>query len=151
MFSSRHTPCRQEASDRHERWHQENIRSAAEMPGVIDVVVALMEAQRYPPKDLFGVRLVLEEAVVNGVKHGNGNDPLKQVHVRYRVTPDQVEVEVEDEGPGFDPAKVPDPRADENLEKPSGRGLLLMRHYLTSVTYNARGNCVTLCKRRTGA
>ena len=57
-------------------------------------------------------------------------------------------VEVEDEGEGFDRSSVPDPLAPENLERSSGRGLLLMRHYLTWMGYNARGNCVRLCKCR---
>jgi serine/threonine-protein kinase RsbW len=52
------------------------------------------------------------------------------------------------QGDGFDPDAVPDPLAPENLEKPSGRGLLLMRHYLTSVDFNEKGNHVTLCRCR---
>jgi serine/threonine-protein kinase RsbW len=58
-------------------------------------------------------------------------------------------VEVEDEGPGFDPGQVPDPTAPENWDKPSGRGLLLMRHFTTWMRYHGRGNRVTLCKHRT--
>ena len=54
----------------------------------------------------------------------------------------------EDEGPGFDPHQVPDPLAPENLEKSSGRGLLLMRTYMTWIRYNECGNQVTLCKQR---
>jgi serine/threonine-protein kinase RsbW len=70
------------------------------------------------------------------------------VQVRCHLTPESVLVEVEDEGDGFNPESVPDPRDPENLERPSGRGLLLMRHYLTEVRYHGRGNRVTLCKRR---
>jgi len=58
--------------------------------------------------------------------------------------------QVEDRGAGFDPALVPDPLAPENLLKPGGRGLLLMRHYLTGVCHNERGNCVCLCRHRPG-
>jgi serine/threonine-protein kinase RsbW len=54
----------------------------------------------------------------------------------------------EDEGEGFDPEAVPDPLASETLEKPSGRGLLLMRHCLTAVDFNGKGNRVTLCRCR---
>ncbi|HOF18390.1 MAG TPA: ATP-binding protein [Phycisphaerae bacterium] len=54
-----------------------------------------------------------------------------------------------DEGTGFDPTRVPDPTADENLEKPSGRGLMLMRAYMDEVRYNDRGNQVFLMKRNT--
>jgi serine/threonine-protein kinase RsbW len=96
------------------------------------------------------VRLGLEEALVNAVRHGNRGDPRKRVRVRYRVAPQEVWAEVEDEGPGFDPGAVPDPTGPERLERPGGRGLLLMRHYLSSVSYNERGNAVTLRKRRGG-
>jgi anti-sigma regulatory factor (Ser/Thr protein kinase) len=57
---------------------------------------------------------------------------------------------VEDEGPGFDPALVPDPLGPENLERPSGRGLLIMRTYLSGVCHNERGNTICLCKHRRG-
>jgi serine/threonine-protein kinase RsbW len=67
--------------------------------------------------------------------------------VRYAVGPEEVLGEVEDEGPGFDPERVPDATAPENLEKSSGRGLLLMRRFTTWLRYHGRGNRVTLCKR----
>ena len=60
-------------------------------------------------------------------------------------------IEVEDEGRGFDPSHVPDPTLPENLERPNGRGLLLMRRSMTWVRYTGRGNRVTLCKRRSSA
>jgi serine/threonine-protein kinase RsbW len=100
----------------------------------------------FPDKDVFGVRLALEEALVNSVKHGHRNDPTRRVSLRYKVVPDCALVEVEDEGPGFDPRQVPDPTDPDNLERPSGRGLLLMRAYTSWVRHNDRGNCVTLCK-----
>ena len=101
--------------------------------------------------DVRALAAALQEAVENAVWHGHGGDPGREVRVRYRVTAEHVLVEVEDQGPGFDPAAVPDPRADENLEKLTGRGLLLMRHHLSWLCYNERGNAVTLCKRRTAA
>ena len=92
----------------------------------------------------------LEEALVNALRHGNKADPTRQVRVRYRVTAAGVWAEVEDEGPGFSPDAVPDPTSPERLEQPGGRGLALMRYYLSSVEYNDRGNVVTLCKWRSG-
>jgi serine/threonine-protein kinase RsbW len=71
------------------------------------------------------------------------------VRVRYQVNAEQFLVEIEDEGPGFDPEGVADPLAPENLERPGGRGVFLMRHYMTWVSFNERGNCVTMCRRRT--
>ena len=125
-----------------------NIHIMADLPMVLGPVAEAMTRLGYPKKDVFGVQLALEEALVNAVKHGNQGDPGKQVRVRYRVTAEQVLVEVEDEGTGFDPTAVADPTSPEGLDRPSGRGLLLMRHYLSSVVFNERGNAVTLCQRR---
>jgi len=102
-------------------------------------------------KSIFGIRLALEEALVNAIKHGNDRNPDKKIHLRYRVSTQEVHIEVEDEGAGFDPDSIPDPTLPENLEKPSGRGLMLMHAYMTRVDFNARGNCVTLVKRRDSA
>jgi serine/threonine-protein kinase RsbW len=126
------------------------LRSPPELVPVLHVVVAAMAAQGYPARDIFGMRLALEEALANALKHGHGYDPARVVRVRCRVTAEQALAEVEDEGPGFDPGLVPDPLADANLGLPSGRGLLLMRHYLSWVQFSQRGNRVTLCRRRSG-
>ncbi len=125
------------------------IRSVSDLPGVLDPVAAAMAREGYTPRQVLGVQLALEEALVNALEHGHRGDPTKQARVRYRVTPDHVLAEVEDEGPGFDPASVPDPRTPEGLRRPYGRGLLLMRHFLTEVRYNGRGNAVTLRLCRT--
>ena len=127
------------------------VRSAADLPPVLDGLAGRMEALGYPERDRFGMRLALEEALVNALKHGHNNDPAKEVRLRCRVSAERVVAEVEDQGPGFDPAAVPDPLAPHNLAKPSGRGLLLMRHYLSWLHHNPRGNVATLCKRRSPA
>jgi serine/threonine-protein kinase RsbW len=129
-------------------WQQHDVRSPSEVGAVINAVLGPMEAAGYSSKDVFGMRLVLEEAVVNGLKHGNQFDPVKRVRVRCQVNAERAVVEVEDEGPGFDPREVPDPLDPENLERPCGRGLLLMRSYTTWMRFNERGNCVTVCKER---
>jgi serine/threonine-protein kinase RsbW len=102
----------------------------------------------YPETDCRSMRVALQEAVANAVKHGNHGDPSRQVRIRVRLEPEQVLAEVEDEGEGFDPGRVADPRAAENLERPGGRGLLMMRHYTDWVRHNEKGNRVTLCRRR---
>jgi serine/threonine-protein kinase RsbW len=96
--------------------------------------------------DLFSIKLALEEALVNAIKHGNQYDRSKQVEIAYRISADRFEIVITDEGHGFDPADVPDPTAVENLERPCGRGLMLMRHYMTEVAYNERGNSVIMAK-----
>ena len=125
-----------------------SLRRAAEVVPFLDGLVAALAGLGYPSRDCAAVRLALEEAVVNGLRHGNGGDPTKRVRVRCLLWPDALLAEVEDEGPGFDPGRVPDPTLPENLDRPGGRGLLLMRHYMTWVRFSGRGNCVTLCKDR---
>jgi serine/threonine-protein kinase RsbW len=111
-------------------------------------IVGRLEELEFPPRDVFGVRLALEEALVNAIKHGNGMDPDKNVKIMWRIDPVSVGVEIEDEGPGFIPAEVPDPTAEENLERPCGRGIMLMKSFMSRVEYNERGNRVILEKRR---
>ena len=94
--------------------------------------------------------MALEEALVNAIKHGNQLDRAKSVRVNYHVSPDRFDVQITDEGPGFDPVDVPDPTAPENIERPCGRGLLLMRHYMTEVAYHDRGRTVRMAKVRNG-
>ena len=102
----------------------------------------------YPEASTFAVRLALEEAVVNGFKHGNAGEPDSTVNLSWSVDPRRVQIEVEDQGRGFEPKEVPDPRAPENLERPSGRGIMLMRAYMSSVEYNEAGNKVTMLYER---
>jgi serine/threonine-protein kinase RsbW len=129
-------------------WRRASLSQPGEVVPAVEAVVAAMAAEGYSERGLFAMRLAQEEAVVNGVKHGNRGDPARRVTVRYRVGPVEALVEVEDEGPGFDHGRVPDPTAPENLERPCGRGLLLMRSYMDWVRHNGCGNCVTLCKYR---
>jgi len=110
----------------------------------------LREFQRasYDAPCCFAIRLALEEALANALRHGNGEDPEKSIIVRYDVDEDRVLIEVEDEGDGFDPDAVPDPTEDENIEIPAGRGIMLMRAYMTSVSFNTAGNRVVMQYRR---
>ena len=124
------------------------VRCAADLPLVLDALADRMEALGYPKRDCFGMRLALEEALVNALKHGHGHDPAKAARVRLCVTAAQALAGVEDQGPGFDPGAVADALRPENVERACGRGLLLMRHYTTWVRFNDRGNRVTLCKCR---
>jgi serine/threonine-protein kinase RsbW len=124
------------------------IRSTAELGETLDRVNEALVQEGFSRRDQFGVRLALEEAIVNAVKHGNGQDPTKQVRFWWAVFPNGLAAVVEDEGPGFDVRQLADCRDDENLERPSGRGLLLMRSYMTWVRFNHRGNCVAMGKNR---
>jgi serine/threonine-protein kinase RsbW len=99
-------------------------------------------------RDLFGVELTLEESLSNAIRHGNRLDESKLVQVECKVSPERFWLRVEDEGAGFRPKAVPDCTADENLECPGGRGLALIRAYMTHVEHNQRGNRVTMEKIR---
>jgi serine/threonine-protein kinase RsbW len=129
-------------------WCSDRLNTTREIERVLETVVAAMHNQAYPPRDVFSMRLAMEEAIVNAIRHGHGYDPSKRVSVRYLVNLERVLVEVTDQGRGFDPHQVPDPLAEENLERSSGRGLLLMRAYLSWLRYNRSGNSVVLCKCR---
>jgi len=108
-------------------------------------MLARLEELGYSKEALHGIRLSLEEALINAIKHGNQMSKAKQVHVRYRISKHAFDIEIRDEGPGFDPDDVPDPTAPENLERPCGRGLLLMRHYMTECDFIPPGN---VCRMR---
>jgi serine/threonine-protein kinase RsbW len=114
-------------------------------------IIKLLEEHQYPERDLFGVRLALEEALVNAIKHGNQMDASKSVRVSCRVNTGCIRIEIEDQGEGFVPEEVPDPTEDENLERPCGRGIMLMRAFMTTVVFTDRGNCVILEKNREDA
>jgi len=132
-----------------EGWREEIIHATREIKPLCDEVASRLTAAAYSGRDIFAVRLALEEAVVNAIKHGHREDPGKTVHVSYQVTSEQILINVEDEGPGFDPRQIADPLSPENFDRSTGRGLLLMRHYMTWVKFNERGNRVSLSKCRT--
>jgi serine/threonine-protein kinase RsbW len=122
----------------------------AEARRIQDEIERALKHHRFEEKDIFSIKLALEEALVNAIKHGNQFDRNKNVHITYRVDFERFEIHIVDEGNGFDPEDVPDPLDIENLERPCGRGLLLMRHYMTEVTYHPPGNRVSMSKLRNG-
>lgn len=107
-------------------------------------ILGAVEARQYDKASCFAIRLALEEAITNAFKHGNKGDESKKVHVDCRVDDDTVSIEIQDEGEGFDPDSVPDPTESENVEIPSGRGLTLMRAFMTEVRIHPPGNKVSM-------
>lgn len=103
-------------------------------------VADALGARGYPEGSMFAVRLAIEEAVVNAFRHGNLSDPKKVVFFRATIDDARAEFEVEDQGPGFDPRLIPDPTDEDNLEIPSGRGVMLIKAYMTEVEYVKPGN-----------
>jgi len=93
-------------------------------------------------REMHLARLVLEELISDAIKHGNRLDPAKIVTITCEVTHEKVEVTCRDEGEGFDPDALPDPIAQENLEKPNGRGVFLARAFSEELIYSDNGRCV---------
>ena len=92
----------------------------------------------------FNFRVGLTEALSNAMLYGNSRDPSKRVLVEVALQAGRLQARVTDQGVGFDPSIVPDPTSPENLSKPCGRGLFLMRQLLDEVSFNDQGNQVTL-------
>ena len=97
----------------------------------------------------FAIRLALEEAVTNAHRHGHQNDPDRPISVSARVEDDELILDISDTGAGFDPSLVPDPRSAEGLERPSGRGLLLIRAFMHQVEHFDGGRCIRMTRRLT--
>ena len=115
---------------------------------IIDTLLARLEAERWNSQEVFGVHMAVEEALVNAITHGNKRDPSKSVHVRVQSSPEQLRVEIVDEGQGFDPSQVTDPTNPDRLNMPHGRGLMLMHSFMTHVEYKGRGNELVMEKVR---
>ncbi len=97
-------------------------------------------------RDVFCVRLALEEALTNAIRHGNKMDVTKKVFVRSTIQDMTVRIEIQDEGDGFTPESLPDPTAQENLGRPGGRGVLLIRSFMDEASYNDVGNCIVMSR-----
>jgi serine/threonine-protein kinase RsbW len=115
---------------------------------LLDDVVQQLELLHWSRRDIFGVYLAVEEALANAICHGNGRDETKHIQFSCRLSPRKVRIEVTDEGSGFDPAHVPDPTAPDRLGCPGGRGVLLMRAFMSRVEFCDGGSHVVLEKDR---
>jgi serine/threonine-protein kinase RsbW len=159
--SNRRRPSAKNASPN--RRDRATKRPARKLPGSMQFVIPsdfaegrvvqktildAVERRGFDSDSVFAVKLALEEAMINAIKHGNKLDPGKKVHIEAIVSDREVRIIIEDEGPGFDRQTVPDPTAEENLTKCSGRGLLLMETYMTAVEYSNKGRKVCMVKHR---
>lgn len=112
-------------------------------------ILSELKRHGYSEDTVFAVKLALDEALANAVKHGNQHDPGKPITVRYSITEERVAVVVRDEGAGFTPEGVPDCTCSERLLVPSGRGIMLMRAYMDEICYRDEGREVYFAKSRT--
>ena len=111
---------------------------------VVEEVLQVLEDLKWPRHQVFRIHLAMGEAMANAIKHGNQADPGKQVHVQSKISESLLRIQIADEGPGFDPATLPDPTAPENLEATTGRGIMVMRNYMDRVEFSEKGNLVLL-------
>lgn len=96
--------------------------------------------------DIYGnIMIAVTESVNNAIKHGNKNDKGKNVSLSLHLNDEVIRFIIEDEGQGFDYMNLPDPTAPENIDKPGGRGIFLMKHLSDEVNFRDNGRVVELC------
>jgi len=114
----------------------------------IEELMIALGAAGWKGMDLFRIQMAIEEAVVNAIEHGNKRDVAKKIRLIFHVTPEKATMTVCDEGAGFDHRNIADPTTEEFLEKPRGRGVMLMRELMNEANFNEAGNQVTMVKIR---
>ena len=114
--------------------------------GVYKQLFSKLRDNAFDKDDIFAVHLALEEAFFNAVKHGNKMNSHKKIKIEYFVDAEKIEISVTDQGSGFKPDAIADPRLGENLFKPGGRGLLLMNSYMDVVNFSEQGNSVRMVR-----
>ena len=131
-------------------WHYDRVIGSdpALSRQVLDEMLNQLEAQHWHKRDIFAIHLAAEEALVNAIHHGNGSDARKNVHFICSLNGHRIRIEISDEGTGFNPSTLPDPTNGEHLHVPCGRGVMLMRAFMSRVEFNAAGNRVVMEKVR---
>jgi serine/threonine-protein kinase RsbW len=128
-----------------------DIASRIEMLDMVQAVLThLCSVVGFNEEAVHYMSVAIRESVVNAMKHGNRLDESKRVTVEFVMHPGALEVKVEDQGAGFDPAGVPDPVAEENLLKAYGRGIFFMKSFMDEVVYTfppKGGTTVTMLKK----
>jgi len=112
----------------------------------VQEILEKLQQLGWEEKILFGVHMALEESISNAIRHGNKESPQKKVLVECELDVARFWAKVCDEGEGYDPNTIPDCRSPENLEQPGGRGLALIRAYMTSVEHSECGCCLIMEK-----
>jgi serine/threonine-protein kinase RsbW len=95
-----------------------------------DIVQRIAEAAGFGEDDVHKFGMAVREGVINAYNYGNRQDRTKKIRLAVEFEPDKMIVHVVDEGPGFELTEIPDPLAEENLLRTSGRGLFLMRAFM---------------------
>jgi len=95
-----------------------------------NIVMRVAEGAHFPEDEIHKIGMAVREGVINAYNYGNQQDRHKKIRMTVELTPDQLVVRVTDEGKGFELSEVPDPLAEENLLRTSGRGIFLMRAFM---------------------
>ena len=126
----------------------ERIPSRLELvPRAISTILSKLKNGVYDGESIFYLKLSLEEAITNAIRHGNKLNPALSVDITIEEHPGSISITVQDEGAGFDYAHTPDPTRHENLKKTSGRGVFLIRNLMDEVRYSDGGRTLTMIKR----
>lgn len=136
-----------------DRAFEERYRIESRLSAVHDVereVLRALTDMGYAEDDLFNVRLALDEACMNAIKHGNREDPEKGISIGVRVDPRKVRMEVQDEGNGFDYTRMLDPREIDRLQQTGGRGLFLIQQFMEQVYFKEEGSRIVMVYRKGG-
>lgn len=116
------------------------------IPPVALEIFQKLKTQGVKEEILFDVRLCLEEALANAIKHGNKENKKNPVYITIKLTSHAIEITVKDEGRGFDYKNVPSPTKSKNIKKPSGRGIFLIRKLMDSVEFSGGGSTIRMVK-----
>lgn len=125
----------------------ERIASRLELiPDCIGKIINKIKQLSLSEEELFDIKLCLQEALVNAVKHGNKFDPGLEAEVSVEAADNYLTIQVRDQGTGFDDKSVPSPVHTENLTKTSGRGVYLIKELMDKVEFFDRGSGVKMTK-----
>jgi len=115
----------------------------------VETIIDELKEQFQIPEDIYGNILVaITEAVNNAIRHGNKLDPEKKVDFSFEFTDKDYVFKIQDKGPGFDPNSIPDPTLPENLDKPDGRGIFIMKNLSDEVNFEDDGRRVEISFNR---
>jgi len=128
---------------------EERLHTLADIRPKLQALGEDMRLWRFHSTDIFCARWAIGEALHNAIYHGHQEDPSKTAQLNYLISSDYILAEIIDEGPGFDPRRIPNPFAKGQVGQPAKRGLFFMRLFMSWVRFGDRGNRVTLCKLRT--
>ena len=121
-----------------------------EMTAVHALVDEAMQEYRLSADLAHWIELTISESMINAIQHGNKCDPAKEATLKISLNGEAIEVIVEDQGKGFELNDVADPTNVENLLKPSGRGILIIRSFMDEVALTKReggGSRLRMVKR----